>query len=145
MITGANASRKLTNHISCKCECKFHCRKCNLNQRWNNDKCRCDCENKKKSIVCKKQWNPAACSCDNGKYAKSAVDNSVVYMRWNYRRHKNYSNKKYFNKFLHYTSFFNSYHKLLIFTLKKHQSKQKHVLPYQNTRKLKKIGITNIL
>ena len=81
MITGANASRKLTNHISCKCECKFNCRKCNLNQKWNNDKCRCDCENKKKSIVCKKQWNPAACSCDNGKYAKSAVDNSVVYMR----------------------------------------------------------------
>ena len=81
MITGANASIKLTNHISCKCECKFNCRKCNLNQKWNNDKCRCDCENKKKSIVCKKQWNPAACSCDNGKYAKSAVDNSVVYMR----------------------------------------------------------------
>ena len=39
MITRINESRILTKHISCKCECKFDGRKCNLNQRWNNDKC----------------------------------------------------------------------------------------------------------
>ena len=27
MIKGINKSRKLTNHLSCKCECKFHGRK----------------------------------------------------------------------------------------------------------------------
>ena len=27
-------------------------------------------------------------------------------MQWKYRRNKNYSNKKYFNKFLHFTSIF---------------------------------------
>ena len=31
----------------------FHCRKCNLNQKWNNDKCLCECDNKKK-VLCAK-------------------------------------------------------------------------------------------
>ena len=39
MITGINESKTLTNHISCECEFKFHGRKCNENQKWNNDKC----------------------------------------------------------------------------------------------------------
>ena len=38
MITGINKSKRLTKHISCECKCKFDGRKCNPNQRWNNDK-----------------------------------------------------------------------------------------------------------
>ena len=29
MITRINESKKLTKHISCKCECEFHEKKCN--------------------------------------------------------------------------------------------------------------------
>ena len=47
MIAGINKSRKLTNHLSRKCECKFDDRKYNLNQNWNNDKCRCESKNPK--------------------------------------------------------------------------------------------------
>ena len=32
MITGVNESKILTNHILCKCKCKFIVRKCHLNQ-----------------------------------------------------------------------------------------------------------------
>ena len=39
MITGTNKSKTLTKHISWECKCKFDVRKCNLNQKWNNDKC----------------------------------------------------------------------------------------------------------
>ena len=37
MITGKNESKKLTKHISCKCECKFDSIKRNSNQKWNHD------------------------------------------------------------------------------------------------------------
>ena len=40
MITGINEWKTLTKHISCECKCKFHGRKWNSNQKWNNDKCR---------------------------------------------------------------------------------------------------------
>ena len=49
MITGINESRTLTKHISCECKCKFYGRKCNSNQKWNNDKCQCNC---KKHHIC---------------------------------------------------------------------------------------------
>ena len=39
MITGKNDSKILTKEISCECKCKFDGRKCNSNQKWNNDKC----------------------------------------------------------------------------------------------------------
>ena len=39
MITGKNESKTLAIDISCKCKFKFDGGKCNLNQRWNNDKC----------------------------------------------------------------------------------------------------------
>ena len=29
----------LTKHVPCECKCKFDGRKCNSNQKWNNDKC----------------------------------------------------------------------------------------------------------
>ena len=42
IVTATNESKKLTNHISCKCKCKFEKRKCNSNQWWNNNKCWCE-------------------------------------------------------------------------------------------------------
>ena len=41
-MIGINESRTLTKYTSCKCECKFDRKKCNSNQKWNNDKCRCE-------------------------------------------------------------------------------------------------------
>ena len=79
MITGIKESRKLIKHISYKCECKFDARKCNLNQKWNNDNCRYECKNPKE-YQCKKGpfWNPATSSCKNGKYARSIGDSLVT-------------------------------------------------------------------
>ena len=39
MITGINESKTLTQHVSCKFKYKFDSRKCNSNQKWNNNKC----------------------------------------------------------------------------------------------------------
>ena len=38
-ITGTNESRTWTKLISCECKCKFDCRECYWNQKWNSDKC----------------------------------------------------------------------------------------------------------
>ena len=77
MITGKNESKVLTKDISCKCKCKFDGKKCNSNQKWNNDKCRCEC---KKHHACEKDyiWNPATHSCENRKYLASIVNNLVI-------------------------------------------------------------------
>ena len=40
MNTRVNESKTLTKHISHECNCKFDGRKCNSNQKQNNDKCR---------------------------------------------------------------------------------------------------------
>ena len=73
MITGINESKMLTKHISCECKCKFDGRKCNSDQKWNNDKCRSKCKKHKIYI-----WNLSACSCKNGKYSVSFIDDSVI-------------------------------------------------------------------
>ena len=39
MITRINETKTLTKHISCECKCIFDGRKCNSNQKWNNNKC----------------------------------------------------------------------------------------------------------
>ena len=77
IITGINESKILTKHVSCKCGCKFHSRKRNSNQKWNNDTCRCE---RKKRHICEKDyiWNPAASSCENGKYLASITDDLVI-------------------------------------------------------------------
>ena len=77
MITGINESKTLTRHISCECKCKFHGRKRNSDQWWNNDKCRREC---KKHHIYEKDyvWNPATCNCENGKYLASIMDDSVI-------------------------------------------------------------------
>ena len=77
VFQGINESKTLAKHISCKYKCKFGGRKCNSNQKWNNNKCWCEC---KKHLTCEENyiWNPAACSSKNGKYLASNIDNSVI-------------------------------------------------------------------
>ena len=55
MITGVNPSRTLANHISYKLKCKSDARKCNSNQKWNNNMYQRECKNAKKHCVCKKK------------------------------------------------------------------------------------------
>ena len=71
------ASKILTKDILWECKCAFDGRKCNSDQKWNNDKCRCEC---KKHHICEKEyiWNPAPCSCENGKYLASIINDSEI-------------------------------------------------------------------
>ena len=80
MITKINESRTLIKHISCKYEYKFDSKKCNSNQKWNNDKCWCESKNSKELCVFEKYyiWNPATCSCKNGLYSGSIIGDSVI-------------------------------------------------------------------
>ena len=57
-------------HISCECKCKFNGRKCNSNQKWNNDKCQFEWKFQEYIVCAKKNYicDPATCSCVNGKY-----------------------------------------------------------------------------
>ena len=75
MIARTNESQTLIKHISYACKCKFHGRKCNSNQKWNNGKCRCRHENRKEHYLCNKYyiWNSDTCSCGNGKYLASFI------------------------------------------------------------------------
>ena len=73
MITGINELKTLMKHISFKYNCRFHGKKCNSDQWWNNLKCQYECKRlyvKKIIFLCEKDyiWNHAACSCENGKY-----------------------------------------------------------------------------
>ena len=54
MVTGIDQSKTLTRDISCRCKCKFDGKKCNLNQKWNNNKCWRECKNPTEYHVCKK-------------------------------------------------------------------------------------------
>ena len=75
MIARTNESQTLIKHISYACKCKFHGRKCNSNQKWNNGKCRCRHKNRKEHYLCNKYyiWNSDTCSCGNGKYLTSFI------------------------------------------------------------------------
>ena len=75
MIARTNESQTLVKHISYACKCKFHGRKCNSNQKWNNGKCRCRHKNRKEHYLCNKYyiWNSDTCSCGNGKYLASFI------------------------------------------------------------------------
>ena len=75
MIARTNESQTLIKHISYACKCKFHGRKCNSNQKWNNGKCRCRHKNRKEHYLCNKYyiWNSDTCSCGNGKYLASFI------------------------------------------------------------------------
>ena len=67
MKTEINKSRTLT-------------KKCNLNQKWNNNKCLCKCKNPKEYFVSQNGyfWNLARCSYKNGKYAGSIGDSVFI-------------------------------------------------------------------
>ena len=71
---------KEAKHPSCKCECKLDYIKCNLNQKWNNDKYWCVWKYPKKDNTCAKDCirNHDVCSCKNGKYIASIIDDSVI-------------------------------------------------------------------
>ena len=80
IITRINESKTLTKHIPCKCKFRFDGRKCNSDQKGNNDKRQCKWKNVKEHHVCKKDcvWNPVACSWNNDKYFESVTDDSVI-------------------------------------------------------------------
>ena len=80
MITGIHKLETLTKHISCKFKQKFDGRKCNSNQKWNNDKCQCECKNLKQHYVCKKDyiWNLATCCWKNRKYLAIIIDDKIL-------------------------------------------------------------------
>ena len=80
IMTGINESKRLTKHISCECKCRFDGRKCNSNQKWNNNKCRCEFKIPAEYHACKKDfiWNHATCNCENGEYVGSIIDDSLV-------------------------------------------------------------------
>ena len=133
MITGINEWKKLTKHVSWKCEYKFDSRKCNSNQKWNNDKCGCECKNPKKHCVWKKDY---ICyrSLKNGEYVESIIDVSLILCDEIIDTRKTALTKS------TSTSFYNSVAFLLItITLLiafiicpiRNQSKQKHILSYK--------------
>ena len=45
MITGINKLKIFANYVSCKYKYKFDGKKCNSNQKSNNNKCLCECKN----------------------------------------------------------------------------------------------------
>ena len=55
MITGIIESETLTKHTSRKYKFKFDGRKCNSNQKWNNNKCWHECKNPREHNVHKKK------------------------------------------------------------------------------------------
>ena len=80
VITEISGSKTLTKQVSSKWKCGIDGRKCNSNQKWNNDKCICECKNPKDYCVCKKYyiWNRATSGCENGKYLSSVTEDSVI-------------------------------------------------------------------
>ena len=47
-------NQKLYQNTSCDCKWKFDGRKCNLKQKWSNDKWRCECKSTR-NIMCEKK------------------------------------------------------------------------------------------
>ena len=80
MIAGINESKTVTKLKLCKSKWKFDSVNCNSNQKWNNDKRRCECKSMTEYCMCVKDyiWNPATSNYENGKYFRSAIDNSVI-------------------------------------------------------------------
>ena len=52
MVTRINESKTLIKHTLCDCKCTFDGRKCNWNQKWNNDKCWWGCKTPIKHRIC---------------------------------------------------------------------------------------------
>ena len=61
MNVGTDELKTLTKHISSECKCKFDDRKCNSNQKWNNDTCSFECKNSKEHHVWVKKLHMESC------------------------------------------------------------------------------------
>ena len=73
LITRINESEILIKHIWCGCKSKFDERKCNSDQKRNNDKYWCDC--KRHNIYETDYiWNPATCSCESDKILEALLE-----------------------------------------------------------------------
>ena len=57
MIVRINQSKILTKNISCECKYKCDGRKCNSNQKRNNNKSGYECKNPGKHYMCEKKWH----------------------------------------------------------------------------------------
>ena len=74
--SGANKTRHIKCHKTCKCKCRLDASVCNNKQKWNEDKYCCECEELIYKEMCDKGfiWNPSNCececdkSCDVGEY-----------------------------------------------------------------------------
>ena len=42
MITNKNQTKTIVKYFSCDYKCKFNNRKCNSNQKWNNETYQCE-------------------------------------------------------------------------------------------------------
>ena len=73
MVTRINKSKRLAKHISCESKWKLNDKKCNLNQRWNNNKCLFDCKNPRKLYVRETDYVGCACTCKNSKYSEIII------------------------------------------------------------------------
>ena len=73
MVTRINKSKTLATHISCESKCRLNDKKCNLNQRWNNNKCLFDCQNARKHHVRETDYVACACTCKNSKYSEIII------------------------------------------------------------------------
>ena len=115
----------------------------------DNYKCQCEC---KTHHICEKYyvWNPATCNCENGKYLASVIDDSAIisdeiiesYDKEIKTIPANYNEKK-------LTCKTGSFYILLVFSLItielliavsiycyliKYWPKQKHLLPFHDTK-----------
>ena len=78
MIT-ITESKTLMKHKSCECKCKFGSRKCNSNQKQNNDKCWSECKNLRKHVFENIYvLNHRTGTCENFKYLGSITGDSVI-------------------------------------------------------------------
>ena len=77
IITGRNEFKILMKHLWCEYKCEFDRRKCNSDQKWDNDKC---WWNWKKHDIFEKgsNWISATCGRENGKYLAVITDDLVM-------------------------------------------------------------------
>ena len=70
MLTWKNESKTLIKHISRNCRSKLGVKKCNINQKWNNDNCQSECKNPTQHRVWNENyvWNLSTWACEIEKY-----------------------------------------------------------------------------
>ena len=63
LVSGTNEARRIEQHETCKCKCRFKSSVYNNKQRWNDDKCRYKYKELIDKAVSNKGfiWNPSNC------------------------------------------------------------------------------------